>query len=64
MDKARLEELRAEAERRCTELFNQVTGLQTELERTRGDYRTYDSLLLNWKEPEPATEPDKKPKEK
>lgn len=48
MDKAKLEELRGIAEQRCNELFKQSQDIFAELERTRGDYRTYDSLLLNW----------------
>lgn len=50
MDKAKLEELKGDAEKHCADLFAQINQLQTELERTRGDYRTYDSLLLNWVE--------------
>jgi len=51
MDKAKLEELKGSAEQRCNELFKQVQDLTAELERTRGDYRTYDSLLSSWEEP-------------
>lgn len=55
MDKARVIELRETAERRCADLYNQVTTLQTELERTRGEYRAYDALLSNWPEALPLS---------
>lgn len=63
MDKARLQELRDQSEKRCAELFNQVTNLQTELERVRGEYRAYDALLSNWQEDAPG-QSGKQPKEK
>lgn len=54
MDRATLEALKNEAEKRCTELFNQGQQINTELERSRGDFRTYESLLLNWQDSEPV----------
>lgn len=50
MDKAELEKLKEAAEQRCQELFNQLQNVTTELERTRGDFRTYETLLANWTE--------------
>ena len=50
MDKATLESLKNDAEKRCAELYNQGLQINTELERTRGDFRTIESLLANWQE--------------
>jgi hypothetical protein len=63
MDKARVAEWRDTAEKRCSDLFSQIQTLQTELERTRGEYRAFDTLLSNW-ENIPADEPAKPLKEK
>jgi hypothetical protein len=50
MDKAQLESLKATAEQDCNRLFQQINDLQVELERKRGDFRTYESLLLSWED--------------
>lgn len=64
MDKAKLEQLKGIAEQRCTQLFGQIQELTTELERTRGDFRTYESLLFAMEQdPEPIEPPKKKLKE-
>jgi len=48
MNKSELENLKVAAEQRCQQLFQQVNDTQVELERARGDFRTYESLLANW----------------
>ena len=53
MDRETLENLKNNAEKRCTDLYNQAIEINTELERSRGDYRTYDSLLSNWQDSPP-----------
>lgn len=50
MDKTELIALKDVAEKRAKELFQQVNDIQVELERVRGDFRTYEGLLSNWKE--------------
>lgn len=48
MDKDTVLELKNAAEQRCGELFTQLQNVTTELERTRGDFRTYEGLLAKW----------------
>jgi hypothetical protein len=57
MDKAQLEQLKADSEQRCKELYAQVQEVSAELERTRGDFRTYDLMLTNWPELPAETAP-------
>ncbi len=45
MEAERLRQLKTEAEKRCEELFTQSQNVLIALERSRGDYRTYESLL-------------------
>jgi hypothetical protein len=52
MEKAQLITLRQEAEQRCNTLYNQSVEINTELERCRGDFRTLDKLVNEFK-PEP-----------
>jgi predicted nuclease with TOPRIM domain len=55
MEKEKLVELRDEAENKCRELYDQLetvrsqaNQIEIELERTRGDFRTYGKLLNEW----------------
>jgi hypothetical protein len=49
MERNQLQELKDASENRCKQLFEQINELTIELERTRGDFRTYENLLLNWR---------------
>lgn len=51
MDKTTLESLKNAAAQRCQQWYDKSVEANTELERSRGDFRTYESLLLNWQEP-------------
>lgn len=64
MDKETVTNLMDEAENRCRQLFDQLTTLQNqaqqievELERTRGDFRTYKKIADEWTDPK-ATLPE------
>jgi len=57
MDKEKLIALRAESENNCRVLYDQletakaqIAQIEIELERTRGDFRTYSKLFDEWKD--------------
>lgn len=57
MDKETITQYKDQSEAKCRELFDQLQTLQSqatqievELERTRGDFRTFTKLLDEWQE--------------
>lgn len=50
MNEAELTELRDASEQRCNKLFNHMKETETELERCRGDFRTYNILIAKLQE--------------
>jgi hypothetical protein len=61
MDKETLVARKAEAENNCRVLYDQletaksqIAQIEVELERSRGDFRTYDKLVSEWQDPAPT----------
>lgn len=64
MDKEQLVKRMEESQARCRELFDrlqtireQAEAIDTELKRSQGDFRTLQTLLKEWPEPQPAEPP-------
>lgn len=62
MDKDKLIALKAESENNCRVLYDQletakaqIAQIEVELERARGDFRTYGKLVDEWQDPTAET---------